>query len=200
MVRMVFGVILSAAGLFYLALAFVPKLSAFVIPAALILGGAYLGFLEPSGKEKKGLQRFKWAFGIVALAFGIVSANALRETGMTWEQFSETQVLNAKAQSKPLIMDFYADWCIPCLELEHKTFTDAEVISSTKDFVRLKVDLTHFDSPESEALRKKFNISGVPTIVFIDKTGQEVVSSRVVGYLPPKDFLEKVKPVVAAGS
>ena len=199
-VERIFGVILSAAGLFYLALAFVPKLSAFVIPAALILGGAYLGFLEPSGKEKKGLQRFKWAFGIVALAFGIVSANALRETGMTWEQFSETQVLNAKAQSKPLIMDFYADWCIPCLELEHKTFTDAEVISSTKDFVRLKVDLTHFDSPESEALRKKFNISGVPTIVFIDKTGQEVVSSRVVGYLPPKDFLEKVKPVVAAGS
>ena len=198
-VERIFGVILSAAGLFYLALAFVPKLSAFVIPAALILGGVYLGFLEPSGKEKKGLQRFKWAFGIVALAFGIVSANALRDTGMTWEQFSDAQVSDAKSQSKPLVMDFYADWCIPCLELEHKTFTDAEVIRSTKEFVRLKVDLTHFDSPESEALRKKFNISGVPTIVFIDKTGEEVVSSRVVGYLPPKDFLEKVKPVVTGG-
>ena len=196
-VERIFGVILSAAGLFYLALAFVPKLSAFVIPAALILGGIYLGFLEPSGKEKKGLQRFKWAFGIVALAFGIVSANALRETGMTWDQFSDAKVDGAKSQNKPVVMDFYADWCIPCLELEHKTFIDSDVITATKDFVRLKVDLTHFDSPESESLRKKFNISGVPTIVFIDKSGEEVASSRVVGYLSPKEFLEKVKPVVA---
>jgi thiol:disulfide interchange protein DsbD len=196
-VERIFGVMLSAAGLFYLALAFVPKLAAFVIPAALILGGIYLGFLEPSGKEKKGLQRFKWAFGIVALAFGIVSANALRETGMTWDQFSDAKVAGARSQNKPVVMDFYADWCIPCLELEHKTFTDADVISATKDFVRLKVDLTHFDSPESEALRKKFNISGVPTIVFIDKSGEEVASSRVVGFIPPKEFLEKVKPVVA---
>ncbi len=198
-VERIFGVILSAAGLFYVALAFVPNLSALVIPAALILGGIYLGFLEPSGKEKRGLQRFKWAFGIVALAFGIVSANALRQTGMTWDQFSEAKVAGAKSQSRPVVMDFYADWCIPCLELEHKTFTDADVINATKDFVRLKVDLTHFDSPESEALRKQFNISGVPTIVFIDRSGQEVESSRVVGYLPPKEFLEKVKPV-AAGS
>ena len=196
-VERIFGVILSAAGLFYVALAFVPKLSAFVIPAALILGGIYLGFLEPSGKEKKGLQRFKWAFGIVALAFGIVSANALRETGMAWDQFSDAKLAGAKSQSKPVVMDFYADWCIPCLELEHKTFTDAEVIKATNDFVRLKVDLTHFDSPESEALRKKFNISGVPTIVFIDKSGQEVATSRIVGYLAPKEFLEKVKPIVA---
>ena len=199
-VERIFGVVLSAAGLFYLTLAFAPKISAYIIPATLILGGAYLGFLEPSGKEKKGLQRFKWAFGIVAVAFGIVSANALREGGMSWEQFSESKISDAKNLNKPVVMDFYADWCIPCLELEHKTFTDAEVINATSSFVRLKVDLTHFDSPESEALRKKFNISGVPTIVFLDKSGEEVTSSRVIGYLSPKDFLEKVKPVVGAGS
>lgn len=199
-VERIFGVVLSAAGLFYLTLAFAPKISAFIIPATLILGGAYLGFLEPSGKEKKGLQRFKWAFGIVAVAFGVVSANALRETGMTWEQFTELRISDAQITKKPVVMDFYADWCIPCLELEHKTFTDAGVIKATESFVRLKVDLTHFDSPESEALRKKYNISGVPTIVFLDKTGQEVSSSRVVGYLSPKDFLEKIKPVVGAGS
>jgi thiol:disulfide interchange protein DsbD len=63
----------------------------------------------------------------------------------------------------------------------------------------LKVDLTHFDSPDSEALRKRFNIAGVPTIVFVDKKGQEVLSSRVVGYLPPKEFIEKARPVLAAG-
>jgi thioredoxin:protein disulfide reductase len=195
-VERIFGVILSGAGLFYLALAFVPKLSAFVVPAALILGGIYLGFIEPSGTEKKGLQRVKWGFGVLALAFGIVSANSLREPGMSWDQFSEAKIVSAKSMNKPVVMDFYADWCIPCLELERKTFTDAEVIAITEGFVRLKVDLTHFDSPESEALRKRFNIAGVPTIVFVDRNGQEISSSRVIGYLPPKEFIEKVKPVL----
>jgi thioredoxin:protein disulfide reductase len=198
-VERIFGVILSAAGLFYLSLAFLPKLSAFVIPAALILGGIYLGFFERSGKEKKGLQWFKWAFGVVALAFGLYTANALREPGIRWEKFSETKITEATAESKPIVMDFYADWCIPCLELERKTFTDAGVIDATNEFVRLKVDLTHFDSPESEALRKKFNIAGVPTIVFIDKRGREVVSSRVVGYIPPTEFIERTKPAVSGG-
>lgn len=199
-VERIFGVVLSAAGLFYLSLAFVPKVSAFVIPLTLILGGIYLGFLEPSGKDKIGLRRFKWAFGIIAVAFGLVSANALREPGISWEKYSEASLSGAQRQGKPVLMDFYADWCIPCLELDRKTFTDPSVIAETKEFVRLKVDLTHFDSPESEALRKKFNIAGVPTIVFIDRAGQEVIGSRVVGYLPPSEFIGKVKPVLAAGS
>ena len=195
-VERIFGVILSAAGVFYLSLALIPRISAFVIPTALVVGGIYLGFLERSGKEKKGLQWFKWAFGVLVLALGVYTANALREPGMNWEQFSESTITQAKNQSKPIVMDFYADWCIPCLELERKTFTDADVIAATKEFVRLKVDLTHFDSPSSEALRKQFNISGVPTIVFIDKKGQEHLASRVVGYLPPKEFIDRTKPLL----
>ena len=198
-VERIFGVILSAAGLFYLSLAFMPKLSAFVIPAALILGGIYLGFLERSGKGKKGLQWIKWAFGVIAVALGLFTANALREPGIRWEQFSESKIIDAKSRHKPVLMDFYADWCIPCLELERKTFTDAGAIDATSEFVRLKVDLTHFDSPESEALRKRYDIAGVPTIVFLDRNGQEMLSSRVVGYISPKEFVEQTKPAVAAG-
>ena len=198
-VERLFGVILSAAGLFYLSLAFMPRLSALVIPAALIIGGIYLGFLERSGKEKKGLQWFKWAFGIIAVAFGLFTANTLREPSIRWEQFSESKIADAKTHNKPVLMDFYADWCIPCLELERKTFTDTDVIDATKEFIRLKVDLTHFDSPDSEALRKKFNIAGVPTVVFINKNGQEVLNSRVVGYIPPKEFVERTKPAITAG-
>jgi len=197
-VERIFGVILTAAGLFYLSLAFTPKHSAYIIPFALILGGLYLGFLEPSGREKLGLRRFKWAFGIVAVAFGVVSASALREPGVSWEPYADARLDEALKAAKPVVMDFYADWCIPCLELDRKTFTDPEVIDLTSNFIRLKVDLTHFDSPESEALRKRFNIAGVPTIVFLDKTGQEATRSRVVGYLPPGEFVEKVKAV--AGS
>ena len=195
-VERMFGVILTAAGWFYVSLAFLPKYSAFVIPLALLGGGIYLGFVEPSGKEKKGFRRIKWAFGIVAVGFGLVFANALREPGIRWEPFAESKIEAARSVGQPVMMDFYADWCIPCLELDRKTFTDVRVIDATKEFVRLKVDLTHFDSPESEALRKKFNIAGVPTIVFLDGKGEEVVSSRVVGYLPAQEFIEKTKAVV----
>lgn len=190
-VEKIFGVMLSGAGVFYLSLAIVPKYSVYVIPIALFLGGIYLGFLERSGKDKKILQRIKWIFGVVAIAVGIVFANSLLEKGMTWEQYSEAKLAEAQHLNKPVMIDFYADWCIPCLELDHKTFTNKDVINATENFVRLKVDLTHFDSPQSESLRKKYNIAGVPTIVFLNGSGNEVAASRIVGYLPPKEFVEK---------
>jgi thiol:disulfide interchange protein DsbD len=191
-VERLFGVVLAGAGLFYLSVAFLPKYSAYVVPLVLIVGGLYLGFLEPSGKEKRGFLRLKWAFGVLAVMFGVVTANALREPGIVWEPFSESRLDEARNAGQPVMMDFYADWCIPCIELDKKTFVDPEVIAATQDFVRLKVDLTHFDSPESEALRKKYSISGVPTIVFLNTRGEEVGEARVVGYLPPAEFLERV--------
>ena len=195
-VERVFGVILVAAGLFYLALAVAPSLAAYVPAAALILGGIYLGFLEPSGKTKKLLRTVKIVFGITALFLGIVFANALREPGISWEPYSEARLAQATSAGTPVVMDFYADWCIPCLELDRNTFTDQEVIDATDEFVRLKVDLTHFDAPQAEALRRKFSVAGVPTIVFLGSDGMEVSSARVVGYLPPDEFLGKVRMVV----
>jgi thiol:disulfide interchange protein DsbD len=194
-VERIFGVILAAAGLFYLALAVAPKLAAYVPAAALILGGLYLGFLEPSGKTKKVLRSVKIVFGIAALAVGIMFANALREPGISWEPYDGSRLEQAASEGRPVVMDFYADWCIPCLELDRSTFTDDVVIEATGQFVRLKVDLTHFDSPEAENLRKQFSIAGVPTIVFLGPDGEEVPGTRVVGYLPPDEFLERIRIV-----
>jgi thiol:disulfide interchange protein DsbD len=67
------------------------------------------------------------------------------------------------------------------------------VTEATKDISRLKVDLTYFDSPESETLRKKFRISGVPTVVFIRTDGTEAAESRIIGFVPPDEFLVKLK-------
>jgi thiol:disulfide interchange protein DsbD len=193
----IFGVILIGAALFYLFLAVAPKEVLYVIPLVLVVGGIYLGFIDNSGKDKSILKKIQWIFGIVAIIIGILYANSMRDKGMTWENYSETDLVEAKEDGMPVLLDFYADWCIPCIELDRNTWTDAEVIKATNDIKRLKVDLTYFDSQESETLRKKFNISGVPTVVFIRMDGTEANDSRIVGFVPPKEFLVKLKQAMS---
>jgi thiol:disulfide interchange protein DsbD len=94
---------------------------------------------------------------------------------------------------KPTVLDFYADWCIPCVEMDRKTFTNYKVIDRTASFIRMKVDLTHFDSRQAEKLRKTYDIAGVPTIIFLDSTGNEVKDARVVGYLNANKFLKRIR-------
>lgn len=195
-VEHIFGVILTGAALFYLSLAVAPKFVIYVIPITLVVGGIYLGFIDKSGKDKQGLKRIQWIFGIIALVLGLVFANNLQSKGMTWETYSDTNLLKAKESDVPVMIDFYADWCIPCLELDRNTWTDEEVIISTKAIKKIKVDLTNFDLPESEALRKKFNISGVPTVIFIRGNGTEATESRIIGFIPPKEFLIKLKQIL----
>ena len=196
-VEKIFGVVLTGGALFYFGLAAVPRLAIYVVPITAIVGGIYLGFLEPSGKTKKTIHEIKLGFGIVAIMFGLYLLNGLREQGISWEKYSEARLDIARENGQPVLMDFYADWCIPCLELDRKTFTHKDVIDATKDFVRLKVDLTTFDSPESEALRKKYNIAGVPTIVFLRSDGQEEMNSRLVGFASPDEFVARVKPLIS---
>ncbi len=191
-VEHIFGVILTGAALFYLSLAVAPKLAVYVIPITLIIGGIYLGFIDGSGKEKKALKRIQIIFGSIVIILGAIFLNNLRDTGMSWEKYSKENIENAISSNTPIIMDFYADWCIPCIELDRNTWTDKKVIEALDNFKRIKVDLTHFDSPESEALRRNFNISGVPTIIFLDGKGNEISDMRIVGYISPKEFLEKL--------
>jgi thiol:disulfide interchange protein DsbD len=196
-VEHIFGVVLIGAALFYLFLAVAPKEVLYVIPLALVVGGIYLGFVDNSGKDKPILRNVQRIFGIVAISAGILYANSMRDKGMDWENYSETNLEEAKENGMPVLLDFYADWCIPCIELDRNTWTDAEVIKATKDIRRLKVDLTLFDSQESEALRKKFNISGVPTIMFIRTDGTEAIDSRIIGFAPPKEFLSKLNQAMS---
>ncbi|MBI4418884.1 MAG: thioredoxin family protein [Ignavibacteriales bacterium] len=191
-VERLFGVVLTGAALFYFSLAVVPAWAVFVVPLTFIGGGIYLGFLESSANVRPRLRRLKWVFGAACILVGTMFANALREPGVTWETYSPEFVAQAQESGKPVMIDFYADWCIPCLELDRRTFTDEEVIRAAESFVRLKVDLTHFDSPEAEALRKQFDIAGVPTIVFLNANGIEERGARVLGFLPPKEFLERM--------
>jgi thioredoxin:protein disulfide reductase len=194
-VKKVFGIVLVGVGLFYLGLAFFPKFTPWVIALTLLIGGVYLGFIERTGLDKKGFRLTKWIFGTAGLVAGILMVLNLQKEGVEWTPFSADRLESAIADNRPVVLDFYADWCIPCLELDRVTFVNPDVIDALDDFVRLKVDLTNFDSEESEILRQQFNIIGVPTIVFINAEGREVGPARVTGFMNAAEFLQRVDMV-----
>jgi thiol:disulfide interchange protein DsbD len=199
-VKKVFGVVLFAIGIFYALLAIAPKLSFWVAPVALLVGGLYLGFFE---KSKGRTPVFGWVkrlgglAAIVAGAFMLVAV--MPSKSVAFHEFDEARLQAALQKGQPVLMDFSADWCVPCHELDHFTFTDRRVIDAAEDFVRLKIDLTRYDSPESERLRQAYEITGVPTIVFLTAGGLEVREARVEGFLPPEPFLERIRVAKTAG-
>jgi thioredoxin:protein disulfide reductase len=194
-VKKVFGVVLVGAALFYIGLAFNPQVAMYAVVAALVIGGIYLGFIERSGAARSVFRKVQWVVGSVAIIAGALMFMALLRPGIEWEPFSLDRLDEAMEAGQPVMLDFYADWCIPCIELDRVTFTDGRVIDATGDFVRLKVDLTAFDSDESEAIRGRFDVAGVPTIVFLDESGDEVTDARIIGFLGPRPFLERVERV-----
>lgn len=192
-VKKIFGVVLVGVALFYIALAILPGYSMHVIIATLIIGGIYLGFLEKSGRGLTLFTRVKWATGIVTLVIAGLLIQNLQKEGIEWEEYSDEKFEQAMERGSPVMMDFYADWCIPCLELERATFTDESVIEATQGFARFKVDMTQYESETSQRLRERFNIAGVPTVLFIGENGNEVEEARVVGFLRADRFLERVE-------
>lgn len=192
-VKKVFGVVLVGVAGFYLSLAFFPGYSFHTIIATVIAGGIYLGFLESSGRGVKTFTRIKWGVGAALLVVGAMLVMNLQKEGVEWEPYSDDAYSEAIENNQPVMLDFYADWCIPCLELERSTYTDAEVIESTREFKRFKVDMTNYESEDSRELRDRFDVAGVPTIVFIRPDGREVKEARVVGYLRPDLFIERVQ-------
>lgn len=104
----------------------------------------------------------------------------------------DEQLDRAKQEQKMVLLDFYADWCISCKEMEVNTFANPEVSKELKQFVLLQADVTA-NSAANQALLKRFNLYGPPGILIFNQNGKELISQRVIGYMPPQRFIERLK-------
>lgn len=217
-VRTIFGFILLGMAVYFLRPLF-PNTLAYHLSLTLIMlvGGIYLAWIEPSKIGGKFFPVLRQAVGILffigALIFAFqgiqgyvqeslqkaVLPSAAEDKGerIQWVPYSELKIGEAVGQGRPLLLDFYADWCIPCKELDKLTFSQPEVVEMSRKFTMLKVDLTSSRNLEANRLKKKFQIKGVPTLVLLNPDGSEAEDLRVVGFIKKEkllSYMEKALP------
>ncbi len=123
-----------------------------------------------------------WLLLLFVLSAVVIPAVAQPTQWYTYEE----GILAAGVKDKPIIMDFYADWCQPCIAMEEGTYPDPRVIGEMSDFIAIKVDTQKRIDIES-----KYGIAYYPTVVFLDAKGKEI--SRHVGYLGPEEMVQEIK-------
>ncbi|MBU3631797.1 protein-disulfide reductase DsbD [Polynucleobacter sp. AP-Feld-500C-C5] len=107
----------------------------------------------------------------------------------------DAQLTKAQQEQKWVLLDFYADWCISCKEMEVNTFTNPEVSKELKQLVLLQADVTA-NSPENQALLKRFGLFGPPGILIFNPNSEEQKKQRVIGYMPPQRFIERLQKLL----
>ena len=125
--------------------------------------------------------------GLLLLLLVLTAATTAGAEGDNWYTYEEG-MLAAGANNKPILIDFYADWCPPCVAMEEGTYPDSRVVSEMSDFIGIKVD-----TQKRIDIEKKYLIEYYPTIVFLNSKGEEI--SRHIGYLNPEGMVEEIRKV-----
>lgn len=219
-VKKFFGVLMIAVAIWLISPLISDIAQMLLWAALLIISSVYLRAMEPLAVNASGWQRFWKGVGIICLVAGVglllgamggsrdllqplliykggAAAAVAEEKKLDFQLVKDMAALDAaiaSARGRYVMLDFYADWCVSCKELERFTFTDPRVQARLKDVVLLKVDVTA-NRPEDKALLKRFTLFGPPGIIFFDKAGREI-PYRVIGYEPPDKFLASLDKAI----
>jgi thioredoxin:protein disulfide reductase len=218
-VKQLFGVMFLGVAV-YLAAPLLPAALTMLLWAALaILSGFWIFSLKardggPAAAPVRGVGLIAVVYGVLLLIgtasgsrdplqpldrlrAGSAGASAAQEGALAFQRIKtvadlDRAVASATAAGKPVMLDFYADWCVSCKEMEKFTFTDAAVQAALADAVLLQADVTANDEHD-KALLARFEIFGPPTIAFFGRDGVERKNFRLVGFAPAPRFAEHVK-------
>jgi len=209
-VRRFFGVLLIAVAI-YIVSPVLPAAAQMLAWAALLIGSAvFLRAVDPLPPAASGWWRLWKALGVVALVAGVSllvgaftgSRDVLRPLASLggaqpaahatpWVRVASAGELDARLKSpgKLVMLDFYADWCVSCKEMENFTFSDPRVRAELDQMLLLQVDVTA-NNENDKALLKRFSLFGPPGIIFFDAEGREIKGLRVIGYQNAERFLK----------
>ena len=203
-VKRFFGVLMLGLAIWMIS-PIIPDAVQMIAWAALgIAYGAYLLWAAKGGWVSKAIGLIFAALGLIQLV-GVTTGGRdalaplahLRKDGIQHASFTRVKTAAdldaaiAKAHGKNVMLDFYADWCVSCIEMEKLTFTDSRVQAQFADMVLLQVDVTANDTHDKELLRR-FNLFGPPGIIFFDKNGQEIRGGRVIGFQKADKFTQSL--------
>lgn len=139
------------------------------------------------------MKKIKYFFGIILVVVIILLFVPSNKEAKNWKEFSDKEYNEAIQNNQKMILDFYADWCIPCKELDKNTFHDTSFISASEKFLLLKVDMTNTLSNVTEELSKRFNIKALPTILIYNSKGEEI--ERINGVIEPQDLIKVIESI-----
>ena len=209
-VKKFFGWALLAVAVWIVSPIIPPAVQMLAWAALLIIGAVYLHALDPLPQEAPGVARLAKGVGVIALVAGaalvIGALSGARDplqplagwrTGsapvpeVRFERVRSLGELDArlKTAGRPVILDFYADWCVSCKEMERFTFSDDKVRAELGNMLLLQADVTS-NSAADQALLRRFRLFGPPGIIFFDASGREIPGLRVIGFQPAERFLE----------
>jgi thiol:disulfide interchange protein DsbD len=119
------------------------------------------------------------------------------ESGIVFQRVANTAQLDAllsqaKQKGQPVLLDFYADWCVTCKEMELLTFSNEKVKAALSTYQLIQVDVTK-NTVEHQRILKQYALFGPPAILFFDTNGEEKVSKRVIGFMKAERFLERLQ-------
>jgi len=219
-VKAVFGVLLLGLGIWMLERVAPAALTMALWAALLIVSAVYMGAIDTLPEGASGWRKLWKGTGLLLLVYGVILIIGLASGGRdvfhplkgiaisgggTTEQVSHlpfrqikgidgfnAALADARAQGKTVMLDFYADWCVSCKEMEVLTFSDPAVQQALANTVLLQADVTPNDE-QDKALYRHFGIIGPPSIMFFDKDGNERRNFRVVGFLPADEFSAHVE-------
>ncbi|MGH8661959.1 MAG: protein-disulfide reductase DsbD [Burkholderiales bacterium] len=207
-----FGTVLLGMAI-YLVSPFLPvSVQMFLWAALLIVTAIYLRAIDPLPAAAHGFQRFSKAVGVIALIAGLaylvgalsggrdilqplsglrVTAAGGASSATPFERVNNIAALDDRiraAAGRTVMLDFYADWCISCKEMERYTFSDERVRARFGEMVLLQADVTA-NNAEHAALLRRYRLFGPPGIVFFDRGGREIQGLRVIGFQPADRFV-----------